>query len=501
MAGRREALINRGPGWTITDSTKLYFGSDKDVEMYFDGTDFHIDGPAGITLTSTADDIDLITASSKNVRLLGGAGLLIYDSGSTDFADFSHDGTDFNTSFTNTTDWNINSGVGVVVYDTAGTSGLRIHQSTTDSRFIPHGSANTLKLLNWTAVQIQDGAKFRIFDSTDTDHMEIRHNGVSVEFSGTNIAEYRWLGSSSRNFNIEQGMNFYIFDSTNTDSMRTHHDGTRASSTYVNCLDHLRNDRQHFRPSAQVTLQANRLTNDGTVITIHQADTQEGDISVSGTTVSYNGAHLSFQSQLPAGVMPRRPVGANAIVRGTVMEYVNEKAEWFFEEWIDYPSSVTNNPDLDPLDDPYHPANPDGVPYPKNQRPVRGRGNEHRKYPEKSTVIRQKPNEQRMRSKVSDTAGSKAVAGVFERWDDDQTGTEGDWEDDFMVATTGDFVIRVTGPCEIGDLLESNGDGTARVQADDIVRSSTIAKAVQAFPGIAAGVENPELVPCQLLNG
>jgi hypothetical protein len=106
-----------------------------------------------------------------------------------------------------------------------------------------------------------------------------------------------------------------------------------------------------------------------------------------------------------------------------------------------------------------------------------------------------------MRSKVSDEAGTKAVAGVFERWDDDQTGDEGPWDDDFMVATTGDFIIRVTGPCEVGDLLESNGDGTARVQADDIIRSSTVAKAVQSFPGIAAGVENPELVPCQLLNG
>ena len=30
--------------------------------------------------------------------------------------------------------------------------------------------------------------------------------------------------------------------------------------------------------------------------------------------------------------------------------------------------------------------------------------------------------------------------------------------------------------CAKGDLLESNGDGTAKVQSDDIVRSKTIGK-------------------------
>jgi hypothetical protein len=46
------------------------------------------------------------------------------------------------------------------------------------------------------------------------------------------------------------------------------------------------------------------------------------------------------------------------------------------------------------------------------------------------------------------------------------------------VTAVGAFICRVNGSVTVqeGDLLESNGDGTARVQADDIIRSSTIGK-------------------------
>ena len=36
--------------------------------------------------------------------------------------------------------------------------------------------------------------------------------------------------------------------------------------------------------------------------------------------------------------------------------------------------------------------------------------------------------------------------------------------------------VLVTGACAGGNLLESNGDGTAKVQDDDIIRSKTIGK-------------------------
>ena len=69
--------------------------------------------------------------------------------------------------------------------------------------------------------------------------------------------------------------------------------------------------------------------------------------------------------------------------------------------------------------------------------------------------------------KISDAVGDSSVYGVVDTYTDD---------DKVMVASVGIGSVRVTGACAKGDLLESNGDGTAKVQSDDIVRSKTIGK-------------------------
>ena len=65
-----------------------------------------------------------------------------------------------------------------------------------------------------------------------------------------------------------------------------------------------------------------------------------------------------------------------------------------------------------------------------------------------------------------------------------------------MVVSVGIASVKVTGSCEGGDLLESNGDGTAKVQSDDIVRSKTIGK-------VTIGNSNTgvKLVSCVLYCG
>tara|TARA_R100000697_G_scaffold69763_1_gene82138 strand:- start:45 stop:914 length:870 start_codon:yes stop_codon:yes gene_type:complete len=89
--------------------------------------------------------------------------------------------------------------------------------------------------------------------------------------------------------------------------------------------------------------------------------------------------------------------------------------------------------------------------------------------------------------KVSDTVGDSAVYGVVSRFDDN---------DKVFVASVGIGSVRVTGACAKGDLLESNGDGTAKVQSDDIVRSKTIGK-------VTIGNSNTgvKLVSCVLYCG
>jgi len=89
--------------------------------------------------------------------------------------------------------------------------------------------------------------------------------------------------------------------------------------------------------------------------------------------------------------------------------------------------------------------------------------------------------------KVSDTEGDKAVYGVVDRFNSD---------DKVIVSAVGIASIKVTGACAKGDLLESNGDGTAKVQSDDIVRSKTIGKVT-----IGNSSTDVKLVSCVLYCG
>ena len=99
-------------------------------------------------------------------------------------------------------------------------------------------------------------------------------------------------------------------------------------------------------------------------------------------------------------------------------------------------------------------------------------------------------NDQLVRFKPSDTVGSKRVYGIFSNWDED------DDYNDAIIHAIGATQILVTGKCKGGDLLISNGDGTARVQEDDLIRSSTIGKVT-----MGSKEKNVKLVPCVLYCG
>ena len=183
--------------------------------------------------------------------------------------------------------------------------------------------------------------------------------------------------------------------------------------------------------STGTALFAGRNTDDGNLVEFRQDGTLEGTISVSGTAVSYNGAHLSRWSQLPNGTE------RTEILRGSVLSNIDEMCEWADEE-----------------------------------------------------------NEQLNRMKVSDIEGDKNVSGVFQAWDDD----DDTYINDFYCAMTGDFIIRIAEgtTVERGDLLMSAGDGTAKPQDDDIIRSKTIAKVTST--NVSCTYEDGSYcVPCVLM--
>lgn len=87
--------------------------------------------PAGLSASAN----EVITGQwtfEADVHLDNGTSLFLYDSTDTDSVEFSHDGTDFNTTFTNTSEWNINSSV--LITDgglgLSASNGIQLHYDT-----------------------------------------------------------------------------------------------------------------------------------------------------------------------------------------------------------------------------------------------------------------------------------------------------------------------------------------------------------------------------------
>jgi len=212
-----------------------------------------------------------------------------------------------------------------------------------------------------------------------------------------------------------------------------------------------------FTVNQETCLILNRLGNDGTLVDFRQAGVQEGTISVSGSTVSYNGGNLSRWAQLTT------PKDDTPLFKGTVMSNLDEMNV--------YIAPTTYWTEEDEL--------PEGV----NVGDVKVETHEVQ-------------NEQLNKVKVSDVEGDANVAGVFVNW----TYDEAHQVDEINMAMTGDMIIRIAQGTTVarGDLLMSAGDGTAMPQGDDIVRSKTIAKVTSTHVTCTYD-DGSYCVPCVLM--
>jgi hypothetical protein len=174
---------------------------------------------------------------------------------------------------------------------------------------------------------------------------------------------------------------------------------------------------------------------DGDLVSLRSAGTEEGYISVSGTTVSYNGGHLSRCAQTTTAK-------DESLVKGTVLSNLDEMNTY---------TDAEGNP---------------------------------------------VENEQLNKVKVSDVEGDANVAGVFVNWTHDDAHDV----DEINMAMTGDMIIRIAQGVTVqrGDLLMSAGNGTAKPQGDDIVRSKTLAK-VTSTHVTCTYADGSFCVPCVLM--
>ena len=227
----------------------------------------------------------------------------------------------------------------------------------------------------------------------------------------------------------------------------------------------------------------NRTGNDGNILRFFQDTTEEGNISVSGTTVSYNGFTGTHWSRFTDNSTPN-------ILRGTVLESLDEMCDWYNLEF----DVTTTTQDEDGND--VTETHIEKVPHVLLDSQSNGDiiTYNHEGTDVEATIVKE-GDVKHVKSKISDTVDAKNVYGVFVAYDED-----GEGYNDFYVASVGSFVVRIKANETIakGDLLQSNGDGTAKVQTDDAVRSSSFAK-VLSTTIIETYEDGSYLVPCSLM--
>jgi hypothetical protein len=250
----------------------------------------------------------------------------------------------------------------------------------------------------------------------------------------------------------------------------------------------------YFVMDANSPLAVNRLTNDGQLVAFFQASVQEGSISVSGATVSYNGFTGSHWSRFIDESKPD-------VLRGTVMESLDQMTDWYAVEF----EVSTTEKDKDGND--VVKTHTEHKPYALKANEQEGdvitySWNTEKKDEDDNDIIEQvqativkEKDVKHVMSKISDTVEAKNVYGVFSAWDNDDL-----INNDFYVASVGSYVVRIKAGQVVakGDLLQSNGDGTAKVQADDLVRASSFAK-VLSNTVIDTYEDGSFIVPCSLM--
>lgn len=327
---------------------------------------------------------------------------------------------------------NDNSGGDLNVIGTVTGNGVASNHTLAISSGNQYGSTSAIKNMRLDFVGYRDGVgdngiKARINAREVTASTRESILTFNVNDSGGNLFEFLKANSQAVTFNDgSRDLNFYIEGNNNAatfyvdagnDQVQFGTAITEVTKIWFSGL--ASNDSYAFfgnnsASSTVSTMFINRHASDGQLIQFRQGNVQEGTISVSGNTVSYNGFSGRHES---SGIPTNTPVG-------TVVSTIDA---------LDvYPNTTTDTQG--------------------NQITHLKAGQTRANHP---------------KVEVSTSIGDSCVYGVVSEFDGDGK---------LIVTSVGIGSIRVTGACSKGDLLESNGDGTAKVQSDDIIRSKTIGK-------------------------
>jgi hypothetical protein len=237
---------------------------------------------------------------------------------------------------------------------------------------------------------------------------------------------------------------------------------------------------------------------DGTIVNFRVGSVDgaaHGSISISGVTCSYNAFSGSHWSRLSDNSKP-------TILKGTIIETIDEMCDWYRAEFT---VEATTKEDTDSESETFGQQIEDVAEHIASkpiELPSGGAVGDTISVTSNgitydNAVIAKEGDEKHVKCKISDTADSKKVYGVYAAWDNDD-----DTVNDMYVTAVGTHVVRINGSVTVsaGDLLASNGDGTAKVQDDDIIRSKTIGKVLTNIKQETYS-DGSYTVPCALYCG
>jgi len=503
-----------GTGLTLNSTNKLCFNDASQFVQGSSATVLSIGATDEIDLTATAVDLNGTLDVSGNSQFSGTITVGVDDTGK--------DVKLFGASSGSYALWDESANALNLVASTLGVVsakdlGIGIHIKTADSGGSIDNGADELVIENSGNAGItilsgtSSGCNINMGDSGSSTLGGIQYNNNNNQLTlkaGGNVVVSAITsefvineGSNDQNFRVESNNdpNALLIDA-GSDFIRFF--GTAASlesnsgNDYGMYSDN--NGETVFSTNAS-SFKINRQNSDGSMVTFYQEGSNEGSISVSGTTISYGAFCGSHWSRLADNLKP-------TILRGTIMESIATMMDWY---QVEYETDITKeykDGDTIPLGKEIGDEYTDKTSYKESIALPDGKsvGDNHTvtiKGVERTGKIIKEGNEQLPMCKISDTADSKAVYGVFMAWDDQDDGLNGD-VNDMHVASLGAFVVRVHSgeTVAIGDYLQSRGDGTAKVQADDILRASTIAKVTSTEKTITHG-DGSYCVPCTLHCG
>jgi hypothetical protein len=362
-------------------------------------------GRLGIGTTSPSQKLQLSGSDSQYVSIIstdsGNAGVLFGDASKVDEGYVIYVNSD------NSLRFGANNATERMRIDSSGNVGI--------------GTSSPTSLLDVRGVS--GSTKIKAFETTTSGRIELEANTAYHAIYCDRAVPLLFYTNGSERMRIDSSGNLLVgkTSSFNTVVGTVITDDGRISTT--------------VGTSETYAILANRQNDDGVLVSFRQADTQEGTISVSGTTVSYNGGHLSRWSQLLDNSKDE------SILKGTVLSNLDEMCVW-----------------------------------------------------EKDGVVAE--NEQLNKMKVSDVEGDTNVAGVFVNWTKDEDYNSDDMN---IAMTGDMIIRIAEGvTVQRGDLLMSAGDGTAKPQGDDIVRAKTIAK-VTSTNITCTYADGSYCVPCVLM--